>query len=116
MCKNIFILGLCTYLLVGNLTAADWYVIPDGKVDNPGTIESPWDIASCLEGKQQVQAGDTVYFLKGIYKRRPKERHVIKLIGTKDIYSQPIAEGVCKRGKITVPTVGRFSVYVMRKE
>jgi hypothetical protein len=94
MAKNFCIAGLCLVAIVGNLTAADWYVSPNGKADNPGTLKSPWDIASCLEGKQQVQAGDTVYFLKGIYKRRPKERYVIKLIGTKEkpIHLRPLSD------------------------
>jgi hypothetical protein len=92
MNKNIFLLGFCAVLIAGNLSATDWYVDPDGMASNSGTIESPWDIASCLEGKQQVRAGDTVYFCEGVYKRRPQERYGIKLIGTKvkPIHLRPI--------------------------
>lgn len=51
--------------------AAEWYAGPDGKTANPGTKEAPWDVASALDGGQQIAAGDTIYLLEGTYKRRP---------------------------------------------
>jgi hypothetical protein len=64
--------------------ASQWYVSPDGKSANPGTHDKPWDIASALDGKQKVAAGDTIYLLEGTYKRRPKELFEIRLVGTAD--------------------------------
>jgi hypothetical protein len=49
--------------------AADWYVAPDGKSSGAGTKESPWDIACALAAEHPVQPGDTVWLLKGTYKR-----------------------------------------------
>ncbi len=34
---------------------ADWYVAPDGKGTNSGTKESPWDIASAVNGRKEVR-------------------------------------------------------------
>ncbi len=59
-----------------------WFVAPDGRADNTGRQASPWDIASCLEGKHDVVAGDTVFLLEGTYRRRPRERFEIRLVGT----------------------------------
>jgi hypothetical protein len=63
-------------------TATEWYVGPDGKAANPGMKEAPWDIASALNGKQKIAAGDTIYLLEGTYKRRPAELFEVRLVGT----------------------------------
>jgi hypothetical protein len=64
------------------IAAAEWYAGPDGKAANPGTKEAPWDIASALDGKRQISAGDTIYILEGTYKRRPTELFEVRLVGT----------------------------------
>jgi hypothetical protein len=64
--------------------AGQWYVSPDGKSSNPGTAEAPWDIASALDGRQKVAAGDTIVLLEGTYRRRPKELYEIRLVGTEE--------------------------------
>jgi hypothetical protein len=79
---GIILIILSLSLPVQLCTAADWYVGPDGKAANSGTKESPWDIASALDGKQQITAGDTIYLLEGTYKRRPAELFEVHLIGT----------------------------------
>ncbi len=73
--------------------AAEWYLGPEGKATNAGTKEAPWDIASALDGKQKVAAGDTLYLLAGTYKRRPKEQFDVRLVGTeeKPIHVRPAA-------------------------
>ncbi|HUS73062.1 MAG TPA: right-handed parallel beta-helix repeat-containing protein [Sedimentisphaerales bacterium] len=72
--------------------AAQWYAGPDGESTNPGTQDAPWDIASALDGSQKVDAGDTIYLLKGTYKRRPKELFDIRLVGAaeKPIHIRPL--------------------------
>jgi hypothetical protein len=60
---------------------ATWYVSPQGKPDNAGTADAPWDLASTLAGRQNVQAGDTVYLLEGTYRRRPNELFEVRLRG-----------------------------------
>ena len=81
------------FVLAGSARAGNWYVGPEGKPTNPGTKQAPWDIASALEGKQKVAAGDTIYLLKGTYRRRPKEKFVVRLVGTgeKPIHIRPVA-------------------------
>jgi len=74
---------LWVLLLLGTICrAGEWYVGPDGKATNVGTKEAPWDIASALDGSQKVAAGDTIYLLGGIYKRRPQELFEVRLIGS----------------------------------
>ncbi|MCK4294766.1 MAG: hypothetical protein KAY65_16310 [Planctomycetes bacterium] len=78
-------------LAIGACSAGQWYIGPQGKPTNPGTQNEPWDIASALDGKQEVSAGDTLYLLEGIYKRRPKELFEVRLVGTagKPIHIRP---------------------------
>ena len=64
-----------------SVSVSQWYVAPGGKPTNKGTEGSPWDIALTLDGKQKVTAGDTVYLLPGIYKRRPEELFDVRLVG-----------------------------------
>jgi len=82
-------------LLFGSLVTygADWHVGPNGTAANPGTKESPWDIASALNGRKEVQPGDTIYLLEGTYRRRPNELFEVRLAGSaeKPIYVQPAA-------------------------
>ena len=72
---------------------ADWYVAPEGASVNPGTRESPWDIASALNGRKEVRSGDTIYLLEGTYRRRPNELFDVRLVGTvgQPIYVRPAA-------------------------
>jgi hypothetical protein len=82
VCKPV----LLALLLFSSLVAqgADWYVAPEGASANPGTKESPWDIASALNGRKEVGPGDTVYLLEGTYRRRPNELFDVRLAGTAD--------------------------------
>ncbi len=73
---------VCLFWLAQAGLGAVWFVAPDGRADNTGRQASPWDIASCLEGKHDVVAGDTVFLLEGTYRRRPRERFEIRLVGT----------------------------------
>lgn len=87
---TFFVLLLLLAVQVSSATQS--YVSPDGKSTNPGTQDKPWDIASALDGKQKVAAGDTIYLLEGTYKRRPKELFEIRLTGTEDkpIHIRPL--------------------------
>jgi hypothetical protein len=80
-------------LLVQVSGGAVWYVGPQGKAGNPGTAEAPWDIASALDAKGDIQAGDTVFLLEGLYRRRPKELFEVRLQGApgRPIYVRPAA-------------------------
>ena len=72
--------------------ASLWYVSPVGNSTNPGSQDSPWDIASALDGTQKVVAGDTICLLEGTYKRRPTELFEIRLVGNdeKPIHIRPL--------------------------
>ena len=88
-----YYIGLFVFFLAtGISSASQWYVSPDGKSTNTGTQDKPWDIASALDGKQKIAAGDTIYLLEGTYKRRPKELFDIRLTGTaeKPIHIRPL--------------------------
>jgi hypothetical protein len=82
MCKSV----LLASLLLSSLAAdgADWYVAPEGTRANPGTKESPWDIASALNVRKEVRPGDTIYLLEGVYRRRPNELFDVRLAGSPD--------------------------------
>ena len=81
------ILLLCSLFYAGPIAAAQWYVGPQGKADSPGTAEAPWDIASALDSRREVQPGDTIHLLEGTYRRRPNELFDVRLKGSAD---QPI--------------------------
>lgn len=49
------------------------YVAVDGRPDNAGTEESPWDITSALGGRQAIAPGALVYLQGGTY-RHPDRR------------------------------------------
>ena len=82
-----------------SVSVSQWYVAPDGKPTNRITEGSPWDIALTLDGKQKVTAGDTVYLLPGIYKRRPEELFGVSLVGTEN---QPIQLRPVPAGRATI--------------
>jgi len=59
-------------LLVPSIIAADetYYVSTDGKAENSGTAESPWDITSALAGKHSIAPGSFI-LLEGRVYRHP---------------------------------------------
>ena len=79
------IAGAC--LLLGPLTTygADWYVGPSGTPDAQGTQQSPWDLASAVEGKHKIEPGDTLWILGGTYKHPDRKLgspgYVVRLAG-----------------------------------
>jgi len=50
-----------------------FFVAPGGRSGNPGSKDSPWDIASALGGKHRVPAGATIYLREGTYRTRSGE-------------------------------------------
>lgn len=66
---------------------AAWYVSPQGRADNSGSAQAPWDIASALGGRQEISPGDTVFLQPGTYGRGPKADYEVRLVGTAE---QPI--------------------------
>lgn len=83
--------------------AADWYAAADGKADNAGTKDSPWDLRSALEGKQKVAPGDTLWLLPGTYKYPDRKLgsagYVVKLAGEKQ---RPIHVRALPRQRTTI--------------
>jgi len=84
---------VCVLLLCLTTRGADWYVGPDGNPASPGTKDSPWDIASALNGRKGVRPGDTIYLMEGTYRRRPNELFEVRLAGSseKPICVRPVA-------------------------
>lgn len=85
------LLLIILFLLPASSPAGQWYVAPNGNPDNSGTQNSPWDIASALNGEHAVSPGDTIYLLGGTYKRRPEALFEVRLKGTaeKPIHVRP---------------------------
>ena len=54
-------------------SGAGFHVAVDGQAGNAGTAESPWDIASALDGTRAIPPGSTVYLSGGTY-RHPDRR------------------------------------------
>ena len=70
-------------LMAGVAGAAEWFVAPDGKADNAGTQQAPWDILSALGNQhKEVQGGDTLWLMGGEYE--PKGWIYVNLQGEKD--------------------------------
>ncbi|MCD6395662.1 MAG: hypothetical protein J7M40_19430, partial [Planctomycetes bacterium] len=94
MIRRIVVFACLLYMMQVGLCAVR-FVAPDGRADNAGTQAAPWDIASCLEGKRDVAAGDTVFLFEGTYRRRPKERFEIRLTGTaaNPVHIRPFSNG-----------------------
>jgi hypothetical protein len=62
-------LGSVAVLLSVAVSAAEWFVSPQGQRPNPGTREEPWEIAFALAGGgKKVAPGDTVWLRGGTYK------------------------------------------------
>lgn len=71
--------------------ADEYFVAPEGRPDQRGTQQSPWDIASVFAGRQNIEPGSTVYLAGGVYRhperRRDAGAYVLGLRGAPD---QPI--------------------------
>jgi PKD repeat protein len=61
--RNILLLGLVSYILIGGAQATDYYVSPMGT-GNGLTIETAGNATLLVKN---LQAGDTMYFLPGTY-------------------------------------------------
>jgi hypothetical protein len=90
VCKPVVLACLLLWCLVTQ--GADWYRAPDGRSTNAGTKEAPWDIGSALNGRQEIQPGDTLYLIEGTYRRRPNELFDVRLAGSaeKPIHVLPV--------------------------
>jgi len=63
------------------------FVAVDGTPQGKGTMESPWDIASALGGKQKVEPGTTIWIRGGAYinpNRDSGNGFALKLTGAED--------------------------------
>ena len=54
--------------LVSVASAGEWFVAPDGRDSNPGSVERPF--AGLMRAQSCAQPGDTVYFRGGTYRMR----------------------------------------------
>lgn len=46
----------------------EYFVSPEGKPNNSGTRDAPWDLTSALAGQQKVFPGDVIWVRSGTYK------------------------------------------------
>jgi len=94
---------VCTLLAAGWSAAAEHYVSVDGKAENAGTEDAPWDLASALGGAQQVAPGDTIWVRGGTYRhpdRRPGTNgYPVKLAGAE---GRPIHVRAVPHERVTI--------------
>ena len=64
--KNILILLFWVLAVTVQLSAATYYVAPNGDNDDAGTIDNPWRTIS--EAARTLEAGDTVLIREGTYR------------------------------------------------
>ena len=82
----------------GQARAGEWFVASDGKADNAGTQQTPWDITSALAaGHKDVKGGDTIWIMGGTYES-PAELKVL-LQGEKE---KPIVVRNYKNQRVTL--------------
>src|SRR5262245_30975209 len=48
--------------------ARHYYVSPQGRPDNSGSRDAPWDLPSALAGRQKVAPGDVIWVRGGQYR------------------------------------------------
>jgi len=48
--------------------AREYFVSTEGKAENPGTREAPWDLASALAGEHSVGGSDIIWVRGGVYR------------------------------------------------
>ncbi len=75
--------------------ARQCFVSPEGKAENPGMREAPWDLASALAGRQKVSPGDVIWVRGGTY----KGKFEVKLVG-KD--GAPVHVRACPGERATI--------------
>ena len=79
--------------------APEYVVSPDGKPDNAGTKESPWDLATALSGAKKIEPGATVWVRGGTY----TGRFQVKLAGTENA---PIQVRAAAGQRVTILNCG----------
>jgi len=82
------VLGLAMIsLAIASVTcAADWYVAPDGRPNNQGTLDFPWTLAQLWTAHTKIAPGDTVWIKAGTYRHPDRSLNspgfVVRLQGT----------------------------------
>jgi len=79
--------------------AAHYVVATDGKAENKGTVESPWDLASVFEGKHQFGPGSVARVRGGRYGTGGTFSYTISLTGTAE---KPIVVRACPGERATI--------------
>ena len=93
---NLLLAGTVALFAAGGAWAAEYYVAPDGRPDNEGTMESPWDLEYVLGGGPEVEPGSTVYLKGGTYRHPDREwgaeGYEVSLKGTENapIHIRPV--------------------------
>lgn len=59
----------------------EYYVSPDGKSDNAGSKEAPWDLHSAVGGRQPVAPGSVLWLRGGAYKSAKDPKIDVNLVG-----------------------------------
>ena len=66
--KKYLLSSLLLVLAALSVSAAEFYVAPDGKPTNSGSSSSPWDLQTALNHPASVKPGDTIWLRNGIHR------------------------------------------------
>ena len=66
--KKYLLSSLLMVLAALSVSAAEFYVAPDGKPTNTGSMSSPWDLQTALNQPAAVKPGDTIWLRNGIHR------------------------------------------------
>ena len=100
-CFSLICLILSRLVCAANAT--EWFVAPDGKPENAGTTQSPWDLESTLRAAHSVEPGDIVWLAAGTY-RHPDRKFgamgfEVRLAGTE---SKPVHVRARRGERVTI--------------
>jgi hypothetical protein len=111
-----------SFALAGASPAATHFVAPDGRADNDGTEDSPWDIESTWAGRQSVPPGATIYMKGGTYRHPQREWtggiFQLNLAGTREapIHIRPVPGNRVTIDGGVVVTAGSHHLWVWELE
>ncbi|WP_347245106.1 right-handed parallel beta-helix repeat-containing protein [Thermogutta sp.] len=91
--RTVWLCAVVAIAVIGGMGAErawahEWYVTSNGRPQNSGTRESPWDLESALGGRQKIDPGDTIWISGGSYRFPDRSLNspgfTVRLVGERD--------------------------------
>ncbi len=103
MVARVSVMAVGSFWIAGFAAASQWYVAPGGTPSAQGTMDSPWDLESALDGRQKVAPGDTVWLLGGKYEHPNRDSSnlgfTVRLNGAED---KPIVVRAARGQRVSI--------------